>query len=396
MSKKFQKLLAATIVSTSFVSMIPTNVLATPNASILEIPATLQETEDPNVLTFTTNEKSIRIINNLISRESLNEQEVLGAIEAALATFDSEIDSSNEDYGIFDYHLIVDDKMYFYEETDASTKEALMVVYNIDLEDVSPEEITEEVVDSENRAAHKEIEMGDGYGGRVAINQTGNKYLNFQVNLPSSLKLPKDVSSSNKAVTPYIYGGFVGGKSASDSKRYATDMGLQYSPTYKVWKPTMLVDISGQKIKGSLVAPNNQVQNVNGYLPGTPVTVTIHPNNDQSLGLVGSIRLKLDGKAKYGDMAGSSGSKNLTSIMDLSGKTPRITSVDSYKVLLTYAHDDESNDAATPTNIASCKASFSNVNIGGTVVPTSKMSLEAEHATFPSASNGSFTIDLNK
>ncbi len=65
----------------------------------------------------------------------------------------------------------------------------------------------------------------------------------------------------------YIYSGFTGSKEA--------DIGLQYSPTYNVWKPTMKVGTNNQE---TYIEEHSNFTYTKGFKPGSTVQMTIYKN----------------------------------------------------------------------------------------------------------------------
>ncbi len=101
-------------------------------------------------------------------------------------------------------------------------------------------------------------QLSKGIGGRTYINSNGSI-------LVTKIQLPSSMSVSNG--TAYIYSGFTGSKEA--------DIGLQYSSTYNVWKPTMKVGANNQE---TYIEGKNDFTYTKGFKPGSTVQMTIYKN----------------------------------------------------------------------------------------------------------------------
>ena len=94
---------------------------------------------------------------------------------------------------LFDYTLIVDDIVYFYERNINDPDNTIMEIYQVSQDELSViateleqyEALLEEQVVIDDsvmpRITINPIEIGDGFGGKVVINNTSNKYLAFNV-----------------------------------------------------------------------------------------------------------------------------------------------------------------------------------------------------------------------
>jgi len=315
-------------------------------------------------------------------------------------------DKSGRQKGTFNYYLVGTDELFFYEQTEAKPQDAEMLIHVLSEEE--KQEIEAQIVN--NNLEQKDLNdspitpfytgpyptsIPDGIGGRVQLANTSNKYLSANVMLPSASELSYSPASASPA---YIYGGFAGGKPSGTYSSYTFegDIGLQYSHAYNLWKPYMLLtgNASGTRIQfgQTFLSPYNQVQNLNGYLPGTTVNMVIHPKNDQT-GTAGTVRLKTYGTAKYADMHGNGGNTPLTSISESAVTNNgslvvlNISSVSFHKLVATIIGEN-----TTGKNIAR----FTSININGTTVPHSSMALYYENATFSNIANGSVTITVQK
>lgn len=103
-------------------------------------------------------------------------------------------------------------------------------------------------------------QLPNGIGGRAYLNSTGSVFT-------AKIKLPDTIQIEN--ATAYIYSGFRA-KNGTES-----DIGLQYSTVYKVWKPLMKV---GSKNQETYIEGKEQFTNHKGFRPGSTVQMTIYKN----------------------------------------------------------------------------------------------------------------------
>ncbi|MEC1260645.1 YrpD family protein [Bacillus swezeyi] len=103
-------------------------------------------------------------------------------------------------------------------------------------------------------------QLPNGIGGRAYLNSTGSVFT-------AKIKLPDTIQIEN--ATAYIYSGFRA-KNGTES-----DIGLQYSTVYKVWKPLMKV---GSKNEETYIEGKEQFTNHKGFRPGSTVQMTIYKN----------------------------------------------------------------------------------------------------------------------
>jgi len=360
----------------------------------------------------------------------INDRDIKQAYYYAQMALQEEVNaiSSETSSELFDYTLILDDIVYFYERKMDDPDNTTMEVYQVSQEDLSvlateldqyealleEQEIVNDSVDP--RIAVNSFELNDGFGGKVVINNTSNKYLSFNVELPTVNEVAWSNTPQYATPIAYIYGGFEGGNGVvpgtTTAKKYSSDIGLQYSSTHQVWKP--FLNIERYTYSGKALTGYNNVHTNNGFLPSAnttnrrTVSITIHVNNDQSNGLKGSVRLKATGMAKYpnANSSGAANPTNLTAILESATsdqstgvvKALNITSVANYKLLCLIALGQHNNvpinDDDKTTGKNWCR--YSNVNIGGSTVSSSNMSLYQEHAVFSGVGNGKVTIWVNK
>lgn len=210
-----------------------------------------------------------------------------------------------------------------------------------------------------------------GYYGRMYINNTTKNYSSASIALPETSKI--SVSSNG---TLFIYGGFSGGSPGS----VEADMGMQYSPTYDVWKPVMT--ITGGH---SFLSDYMEGTYLNGYLPGNTVSIVCHPYNNQN-GTTGSVRLKVYGLAKYSDRLGNGSNTYLTTIAE-SNDVFNITGVNYHKWVTSIG----GSSSSVGHNIGA----FSNITINGVVQASSKFNTVKDGTvTFSNIGNGTITMDV--
>ncbi|MEC3607338.1 YrpD family protein [Bacillus glycinifermentans] len=110
------------------------------------------------------------------------------------------------------------------------------------------------------QVAEAASKLPKGIGGRAYLNSTGSVFT-------AKIQLPSNIEVVN--ATAYIYSGF-SAKNGTES-----DIGLQYSPTYKVWKPLMKV---GSKNEETYIEGKEQFTYTKGFRPGSTVQMTIYKN----------------------------------------------------------------------------------------------------------------------
>ena len=175
------------------------------------------------------------------------------------------------------------------------------------------------------------VQLPKGIGGRTYINSNGSI-------LVTKIKLPDTISVSNG--TAYIYSGFTGSKEA--------DIGLQYSSTYNVWKPTMKVGANNQE---TYIEGKNDFTYTKGFKPGSIVQMTIYKN------LNGHTRATFWGTNNVGYTG-----RIITEIQN-----SNIGTVKSWKLLATVAVTDDIYKKDIRANFST---SFSNITLDNrTVMP---------------------------
>ncbi|MGG1240264.1 YrpD family protein [Bacillus sonorensis] len=113
---------------------------------------------------------------------------------------------------------------------------------------------------ADTHVAKAASQLPNGIGGRAYLNSTGSVFT-------AKIKLPDTIQINN--ATAYIYSGFRA-KNGTES-----DIGLQYSTLYKVWKPLMKV---GAKNEETYIEGKDQFTNHKGFRPGSTVQMTIYKN----------------------------------------------------------------------------------------------------------------------
>lgn len=304
--------------------------------------------------------------------------------------------------GMYNYYMFDENAIYFWKKSVNNSKNSKLDIYILSSSEKA--EIMENTTQVMSDNLYNDItpmyngpisfDADNGLAGRVELANTTNKYLYASVQLPTASEF---YTSSTSSAPGYIYGGFSGGKSPNtniepttrrpySSFTYESDAGLQYSKTYKLWKPYMIVTGSIDKytrftVGQTFLSGYDNVTRENGYLPGTKVSMTVHPNNDQIHGEKGSVRLKLVGTTKNPD---DKRNYTLTSISETS-EVFNFNNVANHKVVATLIGEDTKGQ-----NIAR----FTGININGTTVPESKMTMYTDKATFSNVKDGNVTITV--
>ncbi len=246
--------------------------------------------------------------------------------------------------GDFQFILMSDDNELSYVYQNIDGVENVLVVEN-----------EESVTDLKATRAGA---FSDGIGGRAYM-QAGN-------DIACTIKLPSTATVTTGDA--YIYGGFVGSTTQSD-------IGMMYSKTYNVWKPYMKVGSA----MGSFLSGYDQVQNLNGYLPGQSITANLYNNYNST----GRSRMKLQGYAKYATSSGTGSNTYLTTIMETS---TIVSSPTKTKLLATIA---ENSDNAVGTY----QADFTGITVAGST-PTWGI-VDTDYGTVTKGTN-SLTIKVSK
>jgi len=307
----------------------------------------------------------VRIVSGEIDA-SVTDEAIKEAYFRAMGAYDDEmaVDSSGNQIGTYNYYIVGENESYFYEQTAESPLRTELVV-------IIPSDTEKASLQSEASVRPTDPTRGsDGYYGRMYINNTTNQFSSASIALPKS----SDISISNGQL--YIYGGFAGGPGA--------DMGVHYSIAHDNWKAAMQYDYP--TMIGNYLTGYNAATNLNGYLPNKTIIIYCHPYNDQSNGITGSIRLKVEGLAQFADMYGNGGNTNLTTIME-SHKAYNLSSVTYHKWLATLAGS---------TSVGHNIGKFTNIKINGTLQSSTLFNTATSDGvvTFSDKGNGSITIDV--
>lgn len=336
-------------------------------------------TLEDNTISYNGENKQIDV--NIIASGATKEvssADVANAYERAMESYkrDMVFDANGNPDGTFDYTLVGEDEIYFYEQTADSPMQADMDVICLTQEDKAEmkSEYAQRLIEQIG------IERGqDGYFGRVYVENSSIYPSSCDVMLPRN----NEISVNNGIL--YIYTGFSGGKNKFSNK-YEADMGVQFSEKYGLWKAFMT--ISGG---ADFLSNYKNVVEQNGYLPNTKVSMVciidnkntnVNGTNDNKMG---SVMLKVYGTAKYKDKYGNGGNTPLTSIME-SNETFKLVSVNYHKWLATIAGGGSSGH-----NIGR----FSNVAIDGVIQAENLFQTQKEGiVTFSGMTDGAFTIDV--
>lgn len=206
------------------------------------------------------------------------------------------------------------------------------------------------------QVAEAASKLPKGIGGRAYLNSTGSIFT-------AKIQLPSNIEVAN--ATAYIYSGF-SAKNGTES-----DIGLQYSTTYKVWKPLMKV---GSKNEETYIEGKEQFTYTKGFRPGSTVQMTIYKN------LNGNTRATFWGTNNDGYTG--------RIIMEIQGTN--ISTLLRWKTLATAAVSSESQRDAIRANFS---AAFNGITIDNKAV-TPVVDTQDFATVVPSGNN--VTISVKK
>ncbi|WP_025691339.1 YrpD family protein [Paenibacillus zanthoxyli] len=302
------------------------------------------------------------------------------------------------DQSTYDYITFDDQYTYFYEE--AANQEPQLIV--VDKAETNVESLlSQDLNDSSFNTAAATAGTGfvtDGVGGRINVTTTGSagSYLMALMSLPevnSSV-----VSLDRPTHIAFNYGGFeYTSTSTGGIGSWAADMGLELynnlgpSSTSYAWKPVIILkkknrvtttkDSGWDQYATAFASGYDQVQNKNGYKPGTSPLIYWWYNYN------GKVRMKIDGWAISPNLGGYSLSDtNLITILESSASW-NIPSISRWKLLSTVVSNDDTGKNST---------TFSSLQLNGAALASGALSSpQNDHSNVTVNSSTSVSIVVN-
>lgn len=280
----------------------------------------------------------------------------------------------------FEYTLLTDDVVYFYEESADGVYKNLYVSKPV-IEETAEDGIAPMAA------------LPDGIGGRIYFNNTSNTYMSGKIQTPTKEQVA-GINNTGK-ICNYLYTGFTG-KMTSGSN-IESDIGLQYQQKDNNggWNHYFYINIGSQKI--TIYDPIKERPEVSGnnyFLTSDSThTRTIHfttyskfYDSERS---VNTIRSKMEGYARYNNKEGN-GTPDAYWLISVKEYVGTVSSISRWKVLNTITSE-------TASGLKSwCK--FSNLTINGSAIARSIVSAaDQDYATVnPSYSgNNLSTVTIN-
>ncbi len=340
--------------------------------------------EDNNISTNGENKQiAVNIISSEVEKE-VSSADIANAYDKAMESYkrDMTFDSNGNPDGTFNYTLVGEDEIYFYEQTANSPMQADMDVICLTQEDKA-----------EMKSEYAQRLLNDmpvpysshGYYAKMYINNTTRNYSSCTITLPKSDEVS---TSTSKQYGLFIYGGFSGGSNGGSNTDVEADLGLMYNnPEMDVWKCFMTI-VGG----GDFLDTRQGATWKNGYLPGEKITIVCMPyNNSTNIdnsgeGSVGTVVLKAYGMARYADKYGTGTSTKLTSVMESENKF-NFTKVANHKWVTTIG----GNANSVGYNIGT----FTNISINGTIQPDANFKTTGDGTyNFSNKGLGSITMTI--
>lgn len=353
--------------------------------------------EDVNISLDGENKQVMVNIVSPAADKEVQQSDIINAYSKAMVSYknDMEFDSHGKPDGTFNYTLVGEDEIYFYEQTANSPMQAEMDVVLLTEEDkMEMQRMYVQRLLNEMSL----VDLTPSYHAKMYINNTTIKYSSSSITLPESNKVSVSVSEDSPL---FLYGGFSGGFSANAFDNVEADMGLMYNnPEKDVWK--CFVTITSKNVKGNKVTetgtflPNRMEATVeNGYLPGEDITIVCVPYNESmnldnsTWGTKGSIVLKAYGIARYADKNGNGGPTKLTSIIE-SKKVYNLEKVDYHKWVTSIG--------GSSTSSAYNVGVFKDITIDDEVQANSKFNYNEGDGTvqFSNIGKGKITMSVRK
>jgi len=277
----------------------------------------------------------------------------------------------------FEYTLLADDVVYFYEESADGVYKNLYV---------SKPVIEETVEDGIAPMAA----LPKGIGGRLYFGSKSNTYMSGKIQTPTKAQVTG--INNNTDIYNYFYTGFTG--TMTSGKNIESDIGLQYQQrdSNGGWNHYFLLSIGDAHV--SVDEPIADYPNVDymNYFLTSDSTHTRTINFTTYSNYNGTIRSKLEGYARYNNKEGNGtpGAYWLISVKEYSGAVKNIS---TWKVLNTITSE-------TGSGLKSwCK--FSDLKINGSAIAKSIVSAaDQDYATVSPTYSGNnlstVTISVSK
>lgn len=324
--------------------------------------------------TISANGENKKIDVNIIASGATKEvssADVANAYERAMEAYkrDMVFDANGNPDGTFDYTLVGEDEIYFYEQTADSPMQANMDVICLTQEDKAEmkSEYAQRLLNNMPTNISEQGKTKVCYA-KVKIYNTTRNYSSCTITLPESNTVSVDTSPHTAL---FLYGGFSEGSNGGSYTGIEADLGLMYNnPEKDIWKCFMTIAGEGYFLS------NRQNATVdNGYLPGTQVSIVCMPYNNSTnidnsgFGSVGTVVLKAYGMARYADQNCNGGNTKLTSVMESNIKF-NFTKVGFHKWVTSLGD----STVYSGYNVGK----FTNMSINGTKQPTANMVKDGE------------------
>lgn len=277
----------------------------------------------------------------------------------------------------FEYTLLTDDVVYFYEESADGVYKNLYV----------SEPVIEETAED---GIAPMAALPDGIGGRIYFNNTSNTYMSGKIQTPTKAQVAG--INNNGKICNYLYTGFTG-KMTSGSN-IESDIGLQYQQKDNNggWNHYFFINIGGKKI--TVENPISAYPNVTGnnYFLTTDSTNTRTINFTTYSNYNNTIRSKMEGYARYNNKEGN-GTPGAYWLISVKEYNQAVGSVSRWKVLNTITSETGSGFKSW------CK--FSNLTINGSAIAKSAVSAaDQDYGTVSTTYSGNnlstVTISVSK
>lgn len=335
-------------------------------------------TLEDNTISYNGENKQIDV--NIIASGATKEvssADVANAYERAMESYkrDMVFDANGNPDGTFDYTLVGEDEIYFYEQTADSPMQAEMDVICLTQEDKAEmkSEYAQRLLNNMPTNISAQAENQSCFA-KMYINNTTRNYSSCTITLPESNTVSVDTSPYSAL---FLYGGFSGGYSSGAYESVEADLGLMYNnPEMDVWKCFMTITskkTNGKKVteEGTFLPNRMEATYKNGYLPGQAITIVCMPYNDSTSidgsdwGTKGSIVLKAYGLAKYGDREGKDTNNTKLTTVKESNTVYFLDNVKTHKWVTSLGD----STVYSGYNVGK----FTNISINGNIQPVANM-----------------------
>ncbi len=277
--------------------------------------------------------------------------------------------------GTFNYTLIEENKLYFYEEVSDNQTVQLMVFDNKPLNNAEFAVYQQENMISRETKSVNDImrssipitvgKLDNGIAARLEITDSSNSYFTGTIQTPTRSQISQ---IDNTNTYNYIYSGFSG-------PNIETDLGLQWSlkePSIGGWNH-MFILWDGATRHGTFNPEYNQVTGSNFFLTSTSSS-TMNINFTAYKNYSGKVRSTLSGYARYNSSSGGTpGNYWMTSVMEY---TKSVGTINYWKVVDTIS-------PVVPDNVPSGASSwckFSNIRLDGSSPNINRMHIKTYYA----------------